>query len=386
MNNHHILQEFSHKISTDTPVIVKRLRIDGMLLLLILCLLSISLLMLYSTSGTNDPYFWSQLKFIIVGLLTMVVVAHIPILFWQEWSWVAYIGTLGLLLAVLFFGDESKGAQRWLNIGFRFQPSEIMKLALPLFVASYVAKYSVPIKFKTLCVAVILIFIPLILILEQPDLGTALLIASSGLTIIFIAGLSWKIIASAILLFLISIPVIWNWILYEYQQQRILTLLNPSADRLGSGWHIIQSKIAIGSGGWAGKGWQQGTQSQLDFLPESHTDFIIAVIAEEFGLRGILILFSLYLLIVARGLWISFNARSLYNRILGSGIITVFFTYTFVNAGMVAGILPIVGIPLPLVSYGGTALLTLLVGFGILMAIAQDQSTKFSNPYLYKPL
>lgn len=375
--------EFSHQLSANHLQTRVRNRLDIILLTLILTLLASSLFMLYSVVDIQqDPFFWSQVKFIVVGLLIMTAMAYIPMKLLMEWSWVLYAGTVFLLILVPLIGESSKGAQRWLNLGIRFQPSELMKIALPLFLSSFVAKYSAPIKFKTLVIALLIIAVPLLLILKQPDLGSALLITSSGIIVIFIAGLSYKMIVLFLFILISSIPVIWNWVLYEYQQQRILTLLNPSADKLGSGWHIIQSKIAIGSGGWFGKGWQQGTQSQLDFLPESHTDFILSVVAEEFGLRGILILFGLYLLIVTRGLWISYYARTLYNRLLGCSIVMVFFVYMFVNAGMVAGILPVVGVPLPLVSYGGTSLLTLLIGFGVLMAIAHDRPMKYSNAYL----
>ena len=247
-----------------------------------------------------------------------------------------------------------------------------MKIALPMAVAGFLSKRHLPPSNKRLFLAFAMIVIPLVTISMQPDLGSAILIAFSGLIVVFVAGLPWLYIILALLSMIISTPLIWNLVLHDYQRGRILTLLNPAADKLGAGWNIIQSKTAIGSGGWSGKGWLQGTQSQLDFLPEGHTDFIIAVLAEEFGLRGVLLLLALYLLVILRGLWISYTATSLFSRLLAAALVMTFFIYVFVNVGMVSGILPIVGVPLPLISYGGTSLLTLLTGFGILMAIAKQ--------------
>ncbi|MEK9542609.1 MAG: rod shape-determining protein RodA, partial [Luminiphilus sp.] len=268
----------------------------------------------------------------------------------------------------------AKGAQRWLDIGLiRFQPSELMKLAMPLMVAWWFSRRGIPPRLLTLLGALVLVLLPSGLIVIQPDLGTSLLVAASGLFVVFMAGVSWWYIGWAVLLFIASAWPAWLFLLKDYQKQRILTLLDPESDKLGAGWNIIQSKTAIGSGGWSGKGWLAGTQSHLDFLPESQTDFIIAVLAEELGLRGVLLLLALYGLIVFRGFWISVTAQSGFARLLAAALTLTFFVYVFVNMGMVAGILPVVGVPLPLVSFGGTSIVTLMLGFGVLMAISTDR-------------
>jgi rod shape determining protein RodA len=266
-------------------------------------------------------------------------------------------------------GEEGKGAQRWLNLGVvRFQPSELMKIAVPLLVAAYIAERPLPPTFSRLTVCFLMVVIPALLIAKQPDLGTALLIASSGLIVIFLSGISWKLIISFLLAAASALPVLW-YTMHDYQRQRVLTFLNPESDPLGSGYHIIQSKIAIGSGGLSGRGWLEGTQSQLAFLPERSTDFIFSVIAEEFGLVGVGLLLLLYLAIAGRGLYIASQAQSSFARLLAGSISLTFLVYVFVNVGMVTGLLPVVGVPLPLVSYGGTSMVTLLAGFGILMSI-----------------
>ncbi|MDX1473582.1 MAG: rod shape-determining protein RodA, partial [Reinekea sp.] len=293
----------------------------------------------------------------------------------QQWSGVVYVFGVVLLIAVLVLGIGAKGAQRWLAIPglFRFQPSEIMKISVPVIMAWYIARYSLPPKFKHFIGAAVLLAIPCVLILEQPDLGTSLLIAASGIFVIFLAGLSWKFIVSAVVLAIGSLPAAWIFVLREYQKQRVLTFLNPESDPLGAGWNIIQSKTAIGSGGLYGKGYLLGTQSQLDFLPESHTDFIIAVLSEEFGFVGATVLLSLYVVIIIRGMLISVRARDNFCRLLAGSLTLTFFIYVFVNIGMVSGLLPVVGVPLPLVSYGGTSIVTLLTSFGILMSISTHQ-------------
>jgi rod shape determining protein RodA len=275
---------------------------------------------------------------------------------------------------VVFAGVGAKGAQRWLELGgFRFQPSEIMKLAVPMTIAWYLGHRILPPGPKYITACLLMIAVPCALIVRQPDLGTSLLIAAAGLFGVFMAGISWRFIIGAALVAVFSAWPAWMFMLQDYQKQRILTLLNPESDKLGAGWNIIQSKTAIGSGGWSGKGWIQGTQSQLDFLPESHTDFIIAVLAEEFGFRGVLLLLALYLLILLRAFWIGLNAQSSYGRILCGSLTLTFFVYIFVNMGMVAGLLPVVGVPLPLVSAGGTSVVTLMAGFGLLMAVSTEQ-------------
>jgi rod shape determining protein RodA len=266
------------------------------------------------------------------------------------------------------------GAQRWLQIGgFRFQPSEIMKLAMPITVAAFLSATELPPRFKQVAISVALILLPVIIIMEQPDLGTAILVLVSGTVILFFAGLPWLYILGAFLVFIASLYPIWHYVLHDYQRQRVLTMLDPSQDPLGTGWNIIQSKTAIGSGGLSGKGWMQGTQSRLDFLPEGHTDFIIAVLSEEFGLFGVLLLLSVYLLVVIRGMMIAINSQNTFSRLLAAGISTTFFVYVFVNMGMVSGMLPVVGVPLPLISQGGTAIVALFAGFGMLMAISTEK-------------
>jgi rod shape determining protein RodA len=275
-----------------------------------------------------------------------------------------------LLLLVLAVGDMSKGAQRWLDLGFiRFQPSELMKICLPMMVAWYFSGMSLPPSLKSITVAFVIVLLPVILIIRQPDLGTAILVTGTGLFVIFLAGISYRLIAVLMGLTMAAAPVFWNYLLHDYQRVRILTLLDPERDPLGAGYHIIQSKIAIGSGGVYGRGWFDGTQSHLDFVPERSTDFIFSVFSEEFGFIGASMLILLYLIIIVRGLIIAANAQSSYARLLGGAISLSFFSYVFVNIGMVSGLLPVVGVPLPLISYGGTSMVTLLAMFGVLMSI-----------------
>jgi rod shape determining protein RodA len=352
----------------------RRLHIDLPLLVLLLCLCTFGLVVLFSASGGELYYVKRQSIFFAMGFVMMFVVAQINLGFLERWSWAAYLVGLGLLVAVLVIGVGAKGAQRWLSIGgFRFQPSEIMKLAVPLMVSAYLAKRMLPPRFKYVAVSLVIVIMPSALILKQPDLGTSLLIAMSGLIVLFLAGLRWRYILGAIAALTASAWPAWHYLLHDYQKTRILTLLNPEADKLGAGWNIIQSKTAIGSGGWVGKGWLNGTQSQLDFLPESHTDFIIAVLAEEFGLQGVLSLLLIYVLVLARGLYIAVSSQQAFGRLVAGSITFTLFVYIFVNIGMVSGLLPVVGVPLPLVSHGGTSLLTLLMSFGLLMAVATER-------------
>ena len=280
-----------------------------------------------------------------------------------------------LLIGVAFFGVGAKGAQRWLDLGFiRFQPSEVMKVAMPLAVAWWLSKKALAPARRELLIAFLMVALPSLLILGQPDLGTSLLVAISGLSVIFMAGIQWRYILSMLFLTGLSIWPAWLFVLKDYQKQRVLTLFNPESDRLGAGWNIIQSKTAIGSGGWEGLGWTQGSQAQLDFLPEGHTDFIIAVLAEEFGFRGVALLFLLYALILVRGLIISWRAQSSFARLLAGALIATFFFGLIVNLGMVSGLLPVVGVPLPMVSWGGTAMVSMMIAFGMLMAISTEHS------------
>ena len=352
----------------------RRWHIDLPLLLLLMALAGVGLVVLYSAAGEEFHYVKRQAVFMGLAFVGMFIAAQVPLEFYRRWSPWFYLAGCCLLVAVLFVGVGAKGAQRWLQIGgFRFQPSEALKLAVPIAVAAYLHKRTLPPSLLTVAGALVIIAVPAALIVRQPDLGTSILIAASGIFALYLSGLSWKMIGSAIVMGLMAAWPMWIWGLRDYQKQRILTLFNPDADRLGAGWNIFQSKAAIGSGGWSGKGYMQGTQSQLDFLPESHTDFIIAVLAEEWGMRGALILLALYLLIIARGIYISFMAQHVFGRLLAGSITLTFFVYVFVNIGMVTGLLPVVGVPLPLVSHGGTSVITLMAGFGILMAVSTER-------------
>lgn len=345
------------------------IHLDLPLLIGLLLLCGLGLAVLYSASGQDIAQMNRQLVRLGVAFVVMIVVAQIPPATLQRWSPWLYLVGIALLVAVLVFGQVGKGAQRWLNLGFfRFQPSEMVKLAVPMMIAWFLAEKALPPDWKRLFVSLILILLPVLLIFKQPDLGTSLLVASAGIFALFLAGIRWTIIGGALAALAALAPALW-YFMQDYQRQRVLTFMNPESDPLGSGYHIIQSKIAIGSGGVYGKGWLNGTQSQLDFLPERHTDFIFAVLAEEFGFVGILLLLGIYLFIIIRGLYIASRGQDTYSRLLGGALILVFFVYLFVNTGMVSGILPVVGVPLPLISYGGTSLVTLMAGFGMLMSI-----------------
>jgi rod shape determining protein RodA len=349
----------------------QRIHVDVLLLLCILALMTLGLFVVYSAGGQEMAIVYRQITRLGIALLVMFAIAQIPPLSYQKWAVPFFVLGLLLLVAVLLFGHVGKGAQRWLDLGFmKFQPSEIMKLIVPIMIAWYVSQYDLPVKISKIIIAFILVLLPTLLIAKQPDLGTSLLIACSGIFVIFLAGASWKLIGTCVGLASAFAPILWMFLMKPYQKQRVLTFLNPEQDPLGSGYHIIQSKIAIGSGGMNGKGWLQGTQSQLEFLPERHTDFIFAVFSEEFGLVGVAVLLSVYLLIVMRGLWIAVHAEHAFTKLLAGSITLTFFVYVFVNIGMVSGLLPVVGVPLPLVSYGGTSMVTLLAGFGMLMAIS----------------
>ncbi|MCK9563802.1 MAG: rod shape-determining protein RodA [Bacteroidales bacterium] len=352
----------------------RRVHVDLPLLLLLLLLCGAGLFVLYSASGQNVHMVTRQAAYMGLGLLIALLVAQCSPRFMRRWAILPYVAGVLLLVAVDLVGVGAKGAQRWLDLGFmRFQPSEILKIACPLMIASYLGRQHLPPRFLHLCVAMAVLLVPSVLIGLQPDLGTALLVLASGLFGVFLAGIGKRYIFTALAAGLAAAPLFWLFLLHDYQRRRILTMLDPQADKLGAGWNIIQSTTAIGSGGIHGKGWMQGTQSQLDFLPESHTDFIIAVLAEEFGLTGVVMLMALYLLIIARGFFIAFNAPSSFGRLLAGSLTLTFFVYIFVNMGMVSGILPVVGVPLPLVSYGGTSIVTLMLGFGMLMAISTEK-------------
>ncbi|MEE8057740.1 MAG: rod shape-determining protein RodA [Pseudomonadales bacterium] len=352
----------------------RHLHIDPWLLLLLLLLTVFGLVVLYSASGQSYATLAKQGRFLVIAYVGMLVIAQLDVERIKRLAPLGYLLSIGLLIAVPIVGVSAKGAQRWLDLGgFRFQPAEVLKLVVPMAVAWYFSGRALPPRFKHIVISLGTIVLPVLLIAQQPDLGTSILIAASGLFVLFLAGIGWRFIFGAVGLLVVSAYPFWQYILLDYQRQRILTLLNPESDKLGAGWHIIQSKTAIGSGGWEGKGWLNGTQSQLDFLPEGHTDFIIAVLAEEWGLNGVLILLTIYLGIIARGLWIGINAQHSFGRLLAGSITLTFFVYVFVNMGMVSGLLPVVGVPLPLVSQGGTSLVTLLAGFGLLMAISTEK-------------
>lgn len=349
---------------------LQHLHLDFPLLLGLLLLAVTGVFVLYSASDQNIELVIRQSLRLLLGFIVMIAVAQVQpytIRFWSPWLF--GIGML-LLIAVLVFGEVGKGAQRWLDLGlFRFQPSEIMKIAVPMMIAWYLCEAAIPPRLGRLLIAVTLMVVPTLLIAKQPDLGTALLIASAGCFVLFLAGLHWGLIIGVLIALVASTPLVWNYLLHDYQQQRVLTFLNPENDPLGDGYHIIQSTIAIGSGGVYGKGWLNGTQSHLDFLPERSTDFIFAVYSEEFGFLGVLVLLMIYGIIVARGIVITSNAQDSYSRLLAGSLTLTFFVYVFVNIGMVSGLLPVVGVPLPLISYGGTSMVTLMAAFGILMSI-----------------
>ena len=343
--------------------------LDLPLLLLLMALCGYGLFVLYSASGQDTGYVTRQAIRMGAGFAALIFLAQVPprtIMRLGPWI---YVAGIALLIAVLLFGVGAKGAQRWIALpGFRFQPSEVMKLVLPVMVAGYLARYPLPPSFKSIVVSLIMIGVPFSLIMKQPDLGTSLLIGASGVFVLLFSGIYWRWIFLAMGLGAAALPGLWM-IMKDYQKQRVLTFLDPESDPLGSGWNIIQSKTAIGSGGLSGKGYLDGTQSQLNFLPESHTDFIIAVIGEELGMTGVLVLLALYLLIIGRGLFIAVQAQDSFSRLLAGSLTLTFFVYVFVNIGMVTGLLPVVGVPLPMVSYGGTSIVTLMVGFGMLMSI-----------------
>jgi rod shape determining protein RodA len=353
---------------SDLSRIMRRLNIDGPLLGALLLTSGLGLVVLYSAVGENMELWLQQCVRLFVALVAMLIVAQLPPDLMRRWTPWGYLIGLILLILVLQSGVVGQGAQRWLDLGIRFQPSEIMKLAVPMMAAWFLHERQLPPRFLDLVVIGALIIVPTTLIAIQPDLGTSLLIATAGILVIVLAGLSMRVM---VLLGAASIPgamVLWNY-MQDYQKQRVLTLLNPDSDPLGAGYNIIQSKIAIGSGGLFGKGWTNGSQAQLEFLPERDTDFIFAVMGEEMGLLGVLSLLGLYMFIVGRSLYIAIQARDTYSRLLSGSISLTFFVYVFVNTAMVTGLVPVVGVPLPLVSFGGTSMVTLMAGFGILMSI-----------------
>lgn len=357
--------------------------IDFVLLFGLIAISGYGLLVLYSASGGSERMFTNKVIQVSLGMGVMLVMAYIPPRFYERVAPYLYLVCLVLLILVDLVGETSKGAQRWLNLGFvRFQPSEIAKLAVPLMVATYLGKRPLPPDFRDTFIALGMIIIPTLLVAMQPDLGTSILVCAAGIFVLFLAGLSWKLIMGGVVFLAGFIPIMWFYLMHDYQKTRVMTLIDPEKDPLGAGYHIIQSKIAIGSGGIEGKGWMEGTQSQLEFLPEPHTDFIFAVLSEEHGMIGVLVLLGIYLFIIARGLMIGAKSATTFGRILSGGTSLLFFVYVFVNIGMVSGILPVVGVPLPLFSYGGTSYVTLMAAFGLMMSsyVYRERKDK-NNPY-----
>ncbi|WP_315274333.1 rod shape-determining protein RodA [Haemophilus paraphrohaemolyticus] len=357
--------------------------LDLWLLLGLFTITGYGLLVLYSASGGSEKMFTNRVMQVSLGLGVMFVMAMIPPRTYKQISPYLYAVTIVMLVMVDVFGETSKGAQRWLNLGFvRFQPSEIAKLAVPLMVATFLGNRPLPPNFRDTAIALAIIVFPTLLVAAQPDLGTSILVCAAGIFVLFLAGLSWKLISAGVVFLAGFIPIMWFFLMHDYQKTRVMTLIDPEKDPLGAGYHIIQSKIAIGSGGLHGKGWMEGTQSQLEFLPEPHTDFIFAVLSEELGMIGGLILLSIYLFIIARGLMLGAKSDNAFGRILSGGTALLFFVYVFVNIGMVSGILPVVGVPLPLFSYGGTSYVTLMAAFGLMMSsYVHRKKTHSDNPY-----
>ena len=347
----------------------ERLHLDVPLLLGVLVLAAFGLVALYSAGGQDTDLVVRQAIRLAIGFGLMFVTAQIAPRQFFYWAPLLYVVGVSLLCIVLVLGETAQGAQRWLRVGpIRFQPSEFVKLTVPLMVAWFISKGEMPPRLWRIMLGGLLTLVPVVLVMRQPDLGTSLLIVASGAFVLFLAGVGWRYIVALAVAAAACVPLLWHF-MHDYQRQRVLTLLDPQQDPLGAGYHIIQSTIAIGSGGMYGKGWFNGTQSQLDFLPERSTDFVFAVIGEEFGLLGILVLLSVYLFIVYRGLYIAAQAKNMFGKLLAGALVLTFFIYVFVNIGMVSGILPVVGLPLPLVSYGGTSMVTLMAGFGIVMSI-----------------
>lgn len=347
-----------------------RLHIDLTLFLGLVVITGFGMFVLYSASGASETMFRNRIIQVSLGFVVMLATAQFPPKFYQRLAPYLYLIGLIMLILVDLIGTTSKGAQRWLDLGFiRFQPSEIVKLAVPLMVAVYLGNRPQPPKLSETFIAIAMILTPTLLVAIQPDLGTSILVGASGLFVVFLAGMSWWLILIAVVGLAAFIPIMWLYLMHDYQRTRVLTLLDPEKDPLGAGYHILQSKIAIGSGGLSGKGWMQGTQSQLEFLPEPHTDFIFAVLSEEHGMIGFLILLGIYLFIIIRGLMIAINAQTAFGRVLAGATMLIFFVYVFVNIGMVSGILPVVGVPLPLVSYGGTSYVVIMASFGLVMSI-----------------
>jgi len=359
----------SRRTVTHGARLLAALRLDGPLLVLLAMAAAFGLLVLYSASGGNTGMWSRQVLRLGFAIVAMLVLALVPARFLRMLTPLLYVSGVLLLVAVATLGDIGKGAQRWLDLGIiRFQPSELMKLAVPMMCAWYLHDRPLPARVSESLVVLLIVALPVGLIAEQPDLGTALLVAAAGVLVLLLSGLPWRYVFAGAGIAAAAAPIAWMF-MHDYQQRRVLTLLDPQGDPLGAGYHIIQSQIAIGSGGVFGKGWMNGSQAQLEFLPERSTDFIFAVIGEELGLLGQLFLIGLYLGIIGRALFLANECKDTFGRLVAGSIALTFFVYAFVNMGMVTGLLPVVGVPLPLVSYGGTSMVTLLAGFGILMSL-----------------
>lgn len=345
---------------------------DGPLLLILCMICVVSSFIMYSAGMDADGRFAAHMRNFMIAFFVMWIAASVPPQTLMRFAVPLYTIGIALLIAVALFGIVKKGARRWVDIGIVIQPSEIMKIALPLMLAWYFQKRESMIRWQDFVIGGVLLAIPFTLIAKQPDLGTATLVGAAGFYVLFLAGLSWRILIGLAISFAASLPVIWS-MMHDYQRTRVMTLIDPTTDPLGKGFHIIQSMIAIGSGGLTGKGWTKGTQTHLEFIPERTSDFLFAAYSEEFGLIGNIVLLLLYLLLIGRGLLIAANAPTLFSRLLAGALTLMFFTYAFVNMGMVSGILPVVGVPLPFMSYGGTAFVTLGLGMGILMSIQRHR-------------
>ncbi len=359
--------------------LLRHIHLDLPLLVGLLLLAGAGLVVLYSAGGEEIDLVWRQVMRLGIAFAVMAVVAQIPPDTLRRWSPWLFSAGLAMLVAVLVIGEMGKGAQRWLDLGlFRFQPSELMKVAVPMMLAWYLADSPLPPPAKRTVIAGVLFLVPVLLIAKQPDLGTSLLIGTAGAFVLLFAGLRWRVVLFGALTLIPAAFALWHYGMHPYQRNRVLTFLNPERDPLGAGYHIIQSKIAIGSGGMYGKGWLNGTQSHLEFLPERHTDFIFAVFGEEFGFSAVLLLLALYAYVVLRCLYIAVQAQDTFSRLLAGSLTMTFFVYLFVNIGMVSGLLPVVGLPLPLISYGGSSMVTVMAAFGILMSVHTHRKLIYS--------
>lgn len=356
-------------------------KIDFLLFITLLITISFGMFVLYSASNQNSDIIVNQIFKVLLGFVAMAFTAQLNPQTLKIWTPRLFFFSVFLLILVPIMGEKSLGARRWLDFGIRFQPSEFVKFTLPMMLAWVVSIYGSPKDIKKIILCFVILIIPCGLVLIQPDLGTSILIGSAGIFVIFLAGINWSFILKSLLGFLIFMPLAWNFILKPYQKTRVLTMLDPESDPMGSGYHVIQSKIAIGSGGFSGSGWLEGTQSHLNFIPEQRTDFIFAVLSEEFGFLGFLLLMSLYFLILLRCFYIFFKLKETFDRLVTGALIMIFVCYIFVNIGMVTGILPVVGVPLPLISYGGTSIVSLLSSFGIISAFYHNQKKKTAKNY-----